>query len=79
MAVLSILGLTLEVEDPDPDEILTDVVVLMRTVRTAEDGRLYDAVTIGCTPTTTGMVQRGMLEVANQISRGAWAKRGGDE
>jgi hypothetical protein len=76
---VTVHDMEIELEDLDPDEIATDVVVLMRTVRTDDDGRLWDAITIGSTPQTTGMVKLGMLDVAAKISGGTWVRRGDDE
>ena len=62
-------GHEIEIEDLDPGEVVTDVMILMRTVRhNDEDGRLQDAITIGCTTQTTGMIQRGMLDAADGIT-----------
>ena len=66
---VTIHGQEIALEDVEPDEVVTDVMILMRTVRhNDEDGRLQDAITIGCTTQTTGMIQRGMLDAADGIT-----------
>ena len=66
---VTIHGQEIALEDTEPGEVATDVMVIMRTVRhNDEDGRLQDAITIGCTTQTTGMIQRGMLDAADAIT-----------
>ena len=57
---IEIYGHDIELTDPE-GEIVTDVIVLARSVRNTDDGRIEDSLLASTTWTTTGMIQRGML------------------
>lgn len=51
-------------EVSDDDGVVTDVIVLARAVRFGDNGRAEDALFISGTPSTTYMLQLGMLHAA---------------
>ena len=61
---LNLYGHELDLVELEDDEIPTDVIVIARTVRHTEDGRLEDAISISTTRMTTGLIQRGMIHEA---------------
>lgn len=66
MASVQVHGHTIELEPLNPGEIVTDVIVLCRAVATLDNGALHDKLTIDGTEQTTGIIQRGMFQVANE-------------
>jgi len=67
---LTIYGHDMDLEDPDEDGYVTDVVVVARVVRPADDGRIEDMAMLSTTGQTTWMIQVGMLVAANDIVQG---------
>lgn len=63
----TINGCEIEIDAPDDGGLVTDVVVLTRVVRHSDDGRLADSILINSTTQTTGIIQAGMLAVADGI------------
>lgn len=59
-------GNDIELEDPDESAIITDVVILRRSVIHGDGGKLLDSLFIDCTKQTTRMVQVGMVETARK-------------
>lgn len=63
---MNIYGNHIELERPDDDAIIVDVIVIARSLRYGKDGRMEDAVLVSSTDSTTGIVFEGMLSaVAN--------------
>lgn len=60
MSTTTIYGHEVPLEDLEPGETVTDVIVLARAVRMEDDGTISDALLVTGTPQTTGLVQEGM-------------------
>lgn len=58
---MNIYGNHINLETPDDDAIIVDVVVIARSLRTSKDGRMEDAVLVSSTDSTTGIIFDGML------------------
>ena len=66
-----------EVELFSPEELggtATDVIVLVRTQRISEGGKVEDAVCMKGTDHTSGLVQLAVTEVAYMQSRNIWTE-----
>ncbi len=61
---MNIYGHDIELEESNPGEIITDVMVIARTVHYGEDGKAIDTALISHTRQTGGMIQVGMLDFA---------------
>lgn len=61
----TIYGHDVDLVELDADDgVVLDVIVLARVVRYNNEGHGEDILYTSTTPTTTGMVQRGMIEAA---------------
>lgn len=58
---MNIYGNQIDLEQPDDNEIIVDVVVIARSLRHGKDGRLEDSVLVSSTDSTTGIIFDGML------------------
>lgn len=62
MASREIHGHVINLEPVEPDDVVTDVIILTRRVHHDDvTGKLKDYLTINTTLNTTGMIQRGMI------------------
>lgn len=68
----TIYGHEIELTDPDGEGIVTDVLIIARTVRHEPDGQLSDSLSIDATEQTTGMVQHGMVSIAKLLTGSGW-------
>ena len=66
---VTIDGHEIELQEIDPDEIVTDIMILRRTVHHDQDGDLEDAIRSDWTPNTTGIIRVGMAKFALDIER----------
>lgn len=66
---MNIYGHDIELIDTE-GEIVTDVIVLARTVRHDDDGCLQDSLIVSTTRTTTYMLQAGMIQCAAEAIGG---------
>ena len=62
----TINGNDVELAEPDDGAIITDVVILRRSVIHGDDGKLLDSLWIDATAQTTRIVQVGMIEAARK-------------
>lgn len=58
---MNIYGNHIDLEAPDDNAIIVDVVVIARSLRQGKDGRMEDAVLVSSTDSTTGIIFDGML------------------
>lgn len=68
----TIYGHEIELTDPDGEGIVTDVLIIARTVQHEPDGRLSDSLSIDATEQTTGMVQHCMVSIAKLLTGSGW-------
>lgn len=66
--MIEVYGHQLEpTEPPEENMIVTDVIILARAVVHEENGRISDTLMTTSTKTTTGMIQSGMLSLAQYL------------
>lgn len=72
-----VAGFTVDFPGPDDDEIVTDVLVLVRTTRVSDNGAVTDCVAMGTSPGTSTLTRRAILDWAYQYTtpRPGWAPR----
>ena len=68
---MNIYGNHINLEAPDDDAIIVDVIVIARSLRTGKDGRMEDAVLVSSTDSTTGIIFDGML---NAVTNGEYVE-----
>ena len=61
----------IELETPNNDDIVVDVIVIARTIRQGIDGRMEDSVLVSSTDLTTGIIFDGML---NAVANGEYVE-----
>ncbi|GAB3191822.1 hypothetical protein [Nesterenkonia suensis] len=60
MSETTIYGHAVPLEELEPGDTVTDVIVLARAIRMEDDGTISDALLATGTPQTTGLIQEGM-------------------
>lgn len=61
---INIYGQKVELTPPG-DGYITDVIILARSLRHGDDGKMYDALLVSATESTTGMLFDGMIQALN--------------
>ncbi|MDY6054365.1 hypothetical protein [Micrococcus sp.] len=72
-------GQTIPLTPIDDGEIVTDVIVIVRTLKFDENDRAHDFVYVDQTRSTTEIVTTGMLTAAEQVAMGYWEPEDEDE
>lgn len=70
--VATVRGQTIPLTPIDDGEMVTDVLVIVRTIEFDEDGRAHDFIYLDRTRSTTEVVTTGMLAAAEQSAMAYW-------
>lgn len=65
---LTIHGHEMDITEPVDGDVVVDVIVIARALHVDQDGTTQDSLIMDNTRHTTYMVQRGMLDAADQAS-----------
>ena len=72
---VTIYGHTIELDEIDPDSIITDVMIIYRTIRPADHS---DGVGLIPSDSLSGVIQSGMLAVAKARDLKKWDPKEGE-